>query len=814
MADEAIIDPEENNKLKERLREAEEILAAIRHGDINALLMRGSQESQPRFLAGAQDHYQPFIERIGEPAVILSKEGFIFYANLSFAEMIGFPQQELLGASFLQFVEKNTQHYFLEGLVNWERKKIEFNLLTKSQQNLTVVAFFSKGCEFERFCLLMTDITQLKRAQQLIAASESIIKILSEAPSLPIALKRLIEILKSALDWEAILVWTWNKEKRNLVCVEHACISELNIDEFVKASKESVVKETQMVSHVWSSYRPFWIEDVAEDLTFLRKEAAKMGNLHGALAFPFYEESHVAGVIELFRRSSFREGLDEPMHNLITTIGIELGLYVQRKIAEETKLQFSTVLAYSASGIFTTDVDGIVKSWNPGAEKIYGWTAKEMVGTSITKTFPPHMLQNYDSIREALLSGKTIERAERQRMHKNGSLIWVEMSYGMINDPFGKMIGACVVVQDISSQKAALESITRSEERFRAFVDVTGDWIWETDKEGNLVFSNPAIYRVLGYQVEEMIGKNLLYFSFVEDREKMENQFKTYAAQKIGWVQQSMRLMHKDSSERWLESNASELLNDRRELQGFRGACRDVTELRNLDKIKNEFISLVSHELRTPLTSIHGALTLLTRRTFSPDEAKELLETAQRNSARLTRIINDIMDVEKLQLGKFEFNFKKVNMRDVILEAIKSSEIIARKLDVKIASVGMSLEAQVKGDYQRLVQVMMNLLSNAIKLSPAHGTIYVMLESLEHSIRVSVSDEGPGIKESFRPKIFERFAQEDSSSKRTYQGTGLGLSICKNIIEGHGGTIQYTTQVGKGTTFFFDLPQYNGLKGG
>lgn len=799
----------ENDELNRSLQEAQDTLEAIRRGDIDAIVVNGPNGNQLYSLVSPEHPYQVFVEKMGEAALIISRDAKILYANATFYKMINHPSEEIIGSSLLNFIQEDQRLYFTDFIKKKGDKKGEFSFYSNSNKIITTSISLSTGIweESENLCLLITDITSLKRAQRLIEASESITKILSEAPTLSKAVKSIIDTLNNYLGWELILVWVWNKDKQLLSCVESAHIEGINPAEFIKKSKEIGSGKKLMPSTVWSSYRPYWIGDVTEDRTFLRRDDAFKCDLHGALAFPYYEESQLSGVIELFRRTPFSEEVDDQLLNLVTSIGIEVGLFIKRKTVEETNFQFTTIVNYSVNGIYITDTKGTVISWNPSAEKIFGWNAHEIIGTSIKAIYPEDKYEEFTQIWDRLLAGTAIEHTEAQRVRKDGKVIWIESTYGATYDTFGKITGACFIVQDVSSQKILSASLLHSEDRWRSFIEITEEWIWEVDKEGVFLFTNPAVLTILGYLPEEVLGKSILYFLSSDEKEKVEAQFQANIIQKKGWVHQVMQFTHKNGSACWLESNASELMDKDRKLIGFRGASRNITEAKNLEKIKNEFISIVSHEIRTPLTSIQGALMLL-KKGVEEKDSHELIDIAQRNSVRLSNIINDIMDVEKFKLGKFKYNFSKINLKDVVLESMRLSDALARKYGLTISAAPTLMDAYVHGDYQRLVQVMMNLLSNAIKFTRSNDTINVAMEIIDPSVRVSVTDHGPGIPKEFQPKIFEKFSQADSTTVRSFEGTGLGLNICKNIVQGHGGTIQFVTKEGEGTTFFFDLPQY------
>jgi signal transduction histidine kinase len=228
----------------------------------------------------------------------------------------------------------------------------------------------------------------------------------------------------------------------------------------------------------------------------------------------------------------------------------------------------------------------------------------------------------------------------------------------------------------------------------------------------------------------------------------------------------------------------------------------------SVDRLKSEFVSTVSHELRTPLTSIRGAVGLVTG-SFSdnlPENVRELLVMADRNIDRLTLLVNDILDLEKIESGKLEFNFVPLDLVELARHALESNAGYAHQHQVRLRLVDSPFQADIMGDESRLLQVFANLLSNAIKYSPAGGEVEVSIWQSDDRFRVSVKDHGNGIPEEFRARIFQRFAQADSSDTRQKGGTGLGLNISKVIVERHSGVIGYECRQGIGTEFYFELP--------
>lgn len=261
---------------------------------------------------------------------------------------------------------------------------------------------------------------------------------------------------------------------------------------------------------------------------------------------------------------------------------------------------------------------------------------------------------------------------------------------------------------------------------------------------------------------------------------------------------------------RTLSIDGQKLIGQEGENLGAVIVYQDITERKEIDQIKNEFISTVSHELRTPLTSIRGSLGLIAGGAMGtiPKEMKSLLEIASNNSERLVRLINDILDTEKIEAGKMVFHFVKADLIKLLERAITDNKPYADKYKVSYKFAQTIPEAIVMMDSDRIRQVLDNLLSNAAKFSNPGGIITITTEIKDKSIIVAITDTGTGIPEEFQSRIFSKFYQADSSDVREKGGTGLGLSICKSIIEAHNGKIWFKSKPGVGASFYIELQVY------
>lgn len=349
------------------------------------------------------------------------------------------------------------------------------------------------------------------------------------------------------------------------------------------------------------------------------------------------------------------------------------------------------------------------------------------------------------------------------------------------------------------------EIVARHEATFQA----ARDGMLVINASGSIESINPAAGTMFGYLPDELVRRDVgVLFEVAPDRGQVETFLKRLAARTARAPREMQEFIGraKDGSLLPVEVSVSPVVQDGR--VRFLVVVRDVTERRQIDRMKTEFVSTVSHELRTPLTSISGSLGLIVGGAAGPlpDRAQRLVEIAQSNCARLIRLINDILDVEKIESGRMTFVVRPLELRRLLPQAIEAIRPFAATHEVELHLEDVPSEAIVMGDEDRVMQVVTNLLSNAAKFSPQGETVSVRVVSLDRRYRISVADRGPGVPESFRQRIFDKFAQADSSDTRQKGGTGLGLSIVREIVERLGGCVSFDSTPGAGATFHVDLP--------
>jgi len=360
-----------------------------------------------------------------------------------------------------------------------------------------------------------------------------------------------------------------------------------------------------------------------------------------------------------------------------------------------------------------------------------------------------------------------------------------------------------------SEEHRRQEELEQNRRKLQSILDNVYEGIVTISPHGIIDSFNLAAERIFGYEASEVIGKNVKilmpepYYS--EHDGYLENYMHGGKAKVIG-IGREVEGQRKDGSTFPLYLAVTKVQKNGTPL--FIGMVRDISEQKRLEQMKNDFVSTVSHELRTPLTSIRGSLSLIDSGVMGEVGTKiaPLVKIALNNSERLIILINDILDMEKIESGKMNFDLQQVDINTMIMQAVEANEGYAKQHNVTLTFQENDAPIFVYVDINRMQQVLSNLISNAVKYSPSSGTVALRLIEHKRSIRVEVQDNGPGIPMEFKKRIFQKFAQADSSDTKQKGGTGLGLNITKSIIEKFGGTIGFLSPEGSGATFFFNLP--------
>ncbi len=363
-----------------------------------------------------------------------------------------------------------------------------------------------------------------------------------------------------------------------------------------------------------------------------------------------------------------------------------------------------------------------------------------------------------------------------------------------------------VLARQVVGQLELRRQVTEAR-RLSAIIETTPDFVLVMDVDGRPVYANRAARATLGLAPGERLPPSLDACYPEGVARQLRAQALPAALREGSWLGESV-IRDADGTEIPVLQLLLVHPGASGQARHLTIHARNLSELKALERLKSEFVAVVSHELRTPLTSIRGSLRLLEGGAMGrlPDAAGELVRIASSSTERLMRLVNDILDLEKIDSGRFRLDLRRLDVAALVEQAVAGVQGMARELGVAV-SVTASDAGEIPGDEDRLLQVLINLLSNALKFSPAGARVEISAAHSERQgVRIAVKDEGPGIDPEDARRIFGRFQQLDSSDARRYKGTGLGLAIAKAIVEEHGGRIGLDSALGRGATFWFDLP--------
>ena len=344
----------------------------------------------------------------------------------------------------------------------------------------------------------------------------------------------------------------------------------------------------------------------------------------------------------------------------------------------------------------------------------------------------------------------------------------------------------------------------RLEKQVRNFFELPLDPMAIATESGRFTRVNPAFVDTLGFTEEELLNSHYSELIHPDDLEETSRLIgRLQKGERITDFQNRLRC--KDGSYRWLSWR---IVPDT-ETGLFYAVARDITKWKEAERLKDEFVSVVSHELRTPLTSVRGALDLALSDQLGPmpPKAERMLELARDNTRRLSRLVDDILDIQKIEEGRVEFDIRPVDPVEVARDVVSTHSSYADRHEVALEVECLPVDRAVEADADRLHQTLTNLVSNAIKFSPPGESVTLRVNQPDEAhVAFEVEDHGPGIAEEFRDRVFDKFTQSDSSDTRKSGGTGLGLSIARSLPKAMGGTIDFRTQTDLGTTFRVVLP--------
>lgn len=525
---------------------------------------------------------------------------------------------------------------------------------------------------------------------------------------------------------------------------------------------------------------------------------------------------------------------------------------------EEKQAMLSEIVQSTDDAIISKTLDGIIMSWNVGAERVFGYREDEVVGKSIEILIPVYLRSEEEIIIGEIKAGKQVSHYQTIRVTKSGKEIPISLTISPIRNKHGQIIGASKIARDISdkiqreqtiqfhaqkletlhaigkviSEKLDTPSIIQTvidSTTHLAAADVGLCFYRMSDEQGQSTLSVALATHEKGRKedyilakLEEGIihaifsGEEVLRFNDICDTPHVHSIFDTkegvdapaikhclaipiraadgllIGAMFFGYAQSDVFDVADEAMMRNIASLVAVTLDN----------ARLFEEVNTLNLKKNEFIALASHELKTPLTTVKGYLQILERSEID-QTGRRFLTKALKQLERINALIAELLDISKIEAGKLSFHFGLFDMAELVLDVVETFHFSSQTHTVLVNNTRGDFT--VEADRQRMEQVFINLITNAIKYSPEANNVHVILESSPFEVSVQVKDEGVGMKRDQQEKVFTRFYQVEGTSKMA--GLGLGLYLSKEIVERHGGNIGVTSEIGKGSTFYFSIPR-------
>ena len=470
--------------------------------------------------------------------------------------------------------------------------------------------------------------------------------------------------------------------------------------------------------------------------------------------------------------------------------------------AERTKAILAAVVQSSDDAIVSKDLNSTVMSWNPAAERMFGWTAQEMIGRSIVTIIPPELRHEEDTILANMRAGRRMEHFETWRVAKDGRRVFVSLTVSPVRDITGRVVGASKIARDVTQQREA----DRARGMLAAIVESTDDAIVSKNLTGMVTSWNRAAERLFGYSSEEMVGASILR---IVPPELHEDEYRILARIRAG-----ERIEHydtvrvaKDGRRVDVSLTISPLRDGAGHIVGASKIARDVTEQREAQRRKDEFLAILAHELRNPLAPVRYAIAMLRQPGLGEEQRRRSEAILDRQTEHMARLLDDLLDVSRIASGKVELKRALVELEPIAEGAVDAVRVLMQEkqhqLEMQLSPEPMWLDA----DPVRITQILINLLTNAAKYTNPRGRIELTTRREGRDAVISVKDNGIGFAPAMKSRLFTLFAQLEPVMNRSAGGLGIGLALVREFVERHGGSVDaHSAGQGQGSEFVVRLP--------
>ncbi|BAZ29325.1 multi-sensor signal transduction histidine kinase [Cylindrospermum sp. NIES-4074] len=843
---------QEIQELRERLTIAEDTLQAIHQGAVDAFIISTPEGDKVFTLQSADYTYRLLVEQMYEGAVIITSDGWILYANQAVAKLLQLPLEQIIGSQFQEFILEPDINIF-QALMKKQEQEFtaagELSLVSFNEHEIPVYIAANKFNINGNYtnCLIITDLREKKQNEQIVASERFARSILEQVGDSLVVCNENGKIIRASQVFKTLC------EKNPIFQNFDELLSLFFYDLDIKSIAQNAQSAGDSVLEIIKNHR-FSLTKVLQgksyrgvEVYFQRPDGKHFDLLLNACPL-LNSMSEINGAIVNLTDITERKRQETELHQA----KFELEMRVAERTAELTELnkhllftldelekkqqilsEQSQLLDLAHDTILTQDINSsVITFWNYGGERMYGWTKEEAIGQIshiLLQTQFPLPLSEI----QAQVMNLGYWEGELIKTGKNGIPVTVSSRWVLQKDELDRPVKILEMHNDITKQKQKEVALKESETKFRSLSECLPIGIFLTDNQGKIIYANPCYQKISGMTGAKITGQSWLDFIHADEQDKVLNEWLNilnHPPEDCGheYFCQEVKYFHKDGQIRYARIRLAPMFIETEKLSGYIGIVEDVTEVRLVEQMKKDFISIVSHELRTPLTSIHGSLGLLAGKIYdkNPDKQNQMINIAASQTQRLVRLVNDILSLQKLESVNTDLVKQRCDAAKLIIDSADPMRAEAEKQHITLNIKPLSVEVWANPD--AIIQTLTNLLSNAIKFSAPHTTISVsntLIHTRENQAQISehltndsllnslsppyvifqVQDQGQGIPADKLESIFGWFQQVDATDAREKGGTGLGLAICHNIIQQHKGQIWAESRLGEGSTFFFTL---------
>ena len=819
-------------------------------------------------LRETEQELRDFLENAVDGMHWVGGDGTILWANAAELAMLGYSREEYIGRHIAEFhADRTAIDNILGGL--WRNETVRnfpATMRCKDGTHRDVLinssAFWRDG-EFVHTRCITRDVTeqqrasvQRERATQHLAAEHAVTRLLADAQPFNDVVPQLLETIGRVGDWQVGALWTVDAARRTLHGAAFWQTPDRDLGEFaVNTRSRAFAHGEGMPGRTWATGEPVWIEDLAVDTNFPRAALAAQAGLQSAVAFPIRVRGQIAAVLEFFGASV--RPADRDLLLLLTSVGTQVGHFIERRDTDEVRDRLAAIVSSSDDAIVSKTLEGVITSWNRGAQDIFGYTAAEAVGRHISLIIPTELRSEEDLVLARLRKGERIEHYETVRQTKDGRRLNISLTVSPVRNSAGQVIGASKVARDVTERKMAAAALAESETRFKmlnrvgaavassldrsSIVQTVTDLAREVTtaqfgaffynvvdpqagdacrlytlsgapKEAFDAFLQPrattlfgptfrgeGIVRVDDVTEDPRYGRSAAYHGMPAGSLPVRSYLAVPVRARSGDVLGGLIFGHAavgvftEQHEQMVEGIAAWASIALENARLHADTERAV-------QARDEFLSVASHELRNPLNALQLQLVGMQRAALERGgpQPKEWLcksvDKATEDVGTRVRLVHNLLDVARITAGRVDLEPEDLDFSSVV-------RTVVNRFRQQLADRGLELDLTPvlgRSDRLRFEQVVTNLISNAIKYGK-DKPVEVSLRADPTTVYLSVTDHGIGISPEQQQKLFERFSR--AVPRREYGGFGLGLWIARETARSMGGEVTLQSEPGEGSTF-------------